>query len=91
MRPEVRPFLLEPPPLLEDRGCRLVAKERCEVLQALAEPGVAALNSEGLPPLSSEFRGCCCLQIMDSIVRHVRRSVRGRDPPRSLVRGELLL
>ena len=70
---------------------RLVAKKRCGVLQARAEPGVAFLNGEGLPPLSSNFRGRCCLQIMDSIVRHVRRSVRCRDPPSSLVRAELLL
>ena len=64
MRPEVRPSLREPQPLLTAGRVRLVAKERCEVLQARAEPGVAFLNGEGLPPLGSEFRGSCCLQIV---------------------------
>ena len=69
----------------------LVAKKCREVLQARAEPGVATLNDEGLQPSSSELRGRCCLQMMDSVVRHVSSSARGRDPPRSLVRGKLLL
>ena len=66
MRPEVtvQPSLREPQPLLAAGRVRLVAKERCEVLQARAEPGVAFLHSEGLRPLSNEFRGRCCLQIV---------------------------
>ena len=46
---------------------------------------------EGLSPSCSEFHGCCCLKIMDSVVRHVSCSGRCSHPPRSLVRGELLL
>ena len=52
MRPEVRPSRpREPQPVRKTATAwrvRLVAKERREVLQARADPGVAFCNSEGL-------------------------------------------